>query len=357
MHQAHDGVALFYHPAFLRHDTGPHPESAERLRGILAALEARGITEGDLIKPEAVDPDLLAEIHDLRYVAIIEKVAQKGGGYWDLDTNISPGSYEAAVLAAGAATGAVDAAMSGARAAFALVRPPGHHALYDSAMGFCLLNNVSIAAQHAMSKHGLERVLIVDWDVHHGNGTQDLFYSRPDVLFFSTHQYPFYPGTGAADETGEGRGRGYTVNVPLPAGVGDAGYKQVFEEVLVPLAERYKPQIILVSAGYDAHLADPIGGMAVSVAGFSELALTVRCLADNLCGGRVAAVLEGGYNIEALALSVVATIAVLGVEGRASGAGDFDPSNYLASTDRPSPIYAPDITKIISQVKQIHSLI
>ncbi len=289
-------TALFYHPAFLEHSTGRHPESADRLRGIVSALEALGYPESALIRPEPVDLELLAEVHDPRYIAQVRQLAEQGGGMWDLDTVISPGSYKAAILGAGAAVAAVDSAMRGARASFALVRPPGHHALYDAAMGFCLFNNVAVAAQHAVRSHALERVLIVDWDVHHGNGTQDFFYSRPDVLFFSTHQYPFYPGTGAARETGHAAGKGYTVNVPLSAGTGDAGYRLAFAEILVPLAHRYKPQLILISAGYDAHMADPLGGMAVTTAGFSALAGMVRRLADSIaeCEGRVAAILEGG---------------------------------------------------------------
>ncbi|MFL5732429.1 MAG: histone deacetylase [Chloroflexia bacterium] len=326
MHPAVDPVAnevaLLYHPGCLEHDAGyGHPEAPARLRGILAALRQRGISEEDLIRPEPVDLDLLAEVHDRRYIAGVEQVARGGGAYWDADTFISPRSYEAALVAAGGAVGAVDAVMAGARGAFALPRPPGHHALQASAMGFCLFNNVAVAAQHAIRNHGLERVLIVDWDVHHGNGTQDLFYSRPDVLFFSTHQYPFYPGTGAISEMGEGEGRGYIVNVPLPAGVGDAGYREVFDQVLAPLARRYRPQLMLISAGYDAHISDPLANMALTVAGFSELALMVRELADELCEGRVAAVLEGGYNVEALAMSVMATIAALGVGGMSGSGG------------------------------------
>ncbi len=303
-------VALFYHPAFLEHDTCNHPESPDRLRAILSALASHGIPESSLLRPQPVDPELLAEVHDPHYIAAVEGAARSGGGYWDLDTYISPGSYEAAILAVGAATAAVDTVMSGARSAFALVRPPGHHALRNSAMGFCIFNNVAIAAQHAVKTHGLDRVLIVDWDVHHGNGTQDYFYDRSDVLFFSTHQHPFYPGTGATTETGVGPGKGYTVNVPLLAGVGDEGYQRIFDELLVPLAQEYKPQLILISAGYDVHVADPIGGMAVTTAGFHNMARTVRQLADQTdeCYGRVAAILEGGYNIEALAASVLATI-------------------------------------------------
>jgi acetoin utilization deacetylase AcuC-like enzyme len=345
-----DGVSLFYHPAFLEHDTGFHPESAGRLRGIVAALETHGIAESSLLRPQAVDLDVLARVHDRRYIVAVEQAAKLGGGYWDADTYISSGSYDAAVLAAGAATAAVDAAMTGRRAAFALVRPPGHHALRTSAMGFCIFNNVAVAADYATQKYGLERVLIVDWDVHHGNGTQDAFYDRCDVLFFSTHQYPFYPGTGALNETGEGGGEGYTVNVPLPAGVGDDGYHRVFNEVLVPLAARYKPQLILISAGYDAHVADPIGGMAVTVAGFNEMARTVRSLADEIedCEGRVAAVLEGGYNIEALSASVLTTIAAL--QSRPDDVSGIEEAGEYARR-------SPDIEPIIAHVQRVHNLV
>jgi acetoin utilization deacetylase AcuC-like enzyme len=303
-----------------------------------------------------VDRALLEDVHDPRYIDTVAEVARRGGGYWDLDTYISPGSYEAAILAAGAATAAVDAVVTeGARSAFALVRPPGHHALRMSAMGFCLFNNIAVAAQHAVKRHGLQRVMIVDWDVHHGNGTQDYFYDRSDVLFFSSHRYPFYPGTGALHETGRGKGAGYTVNVPLPAGVGDEGYSMVFREIVAPLAKRYRPELLLVSAGYDAHLADPLGGMAVSVAGFSEMARTVRLLADEIgeCGGRVAAILEGGYNIEALAASVVATIAALAApRGETGSLIEVEPTRQPASPGS----RASDVSSIVAQVRQTHRL-
>jgi len=349
-----NGVALFYHPAFLEHDTGMHPESAARLRAIVAALRTVGVEESALIRPEPVNMALLSEVHDSRYIAAVEQVAERGGGYWDLDTHISPGSYQAAILAAGAATAAVDEVMSGSWAAFALVRPPGHHALHAAAMGFCIFGNVAVAAHHATQRYGLERVMIVDWDVHHGNGTQDTFYGRPDVLFFSMHQYPFYPGTGALGEIGEGQGRGYTVNVPLQAGTDDAGHIKVFNEVLVPLARRYKPQLILISAGYDSHVADPIGGMAVTTAGFGEMARIVRGLADELCEGRVAAVLEGGYNVEALALSVMDTIAMLGAP-----ASDLEATRddmVESSAGQYAGRRAPNVSAIIEQVKKLHSL-
>ncbi|MEO5952217.1 MAG: histone deacetylase, partial [Chloroflexia bacterium] len=325
-------------------------ENASRIRAILAALARMGRPGDTLLRPEPASVELISQVHDPRYIDVIKQIAESGGGYWDLDTYISPDSYQAALVGAGAAVAAVDSVMQGSRSAFAIMRPPGHHALHMSAMGFCLFNNIAVAAQHAVAKHGLERVMIVDWDIHHGNGTQDTFYDRSDVLFFSAHRYPFYPGTGALRETGTGKGRGYTVNVPLPAGIGDAGYNRIFEEIVTPLAMRYRPELILISAGYDAHIADPLGDASVTVAGFAQMALTVRQLADQIpeCKGRLAGILEGGYNAEALAESVLATIAMLGSDASTSNSTWERP----ASTDRRSP----DITNIIQQVRQTHTL-
>jgi acetoin utilization deacetylase AcuC-like enzyme len=227
---------------------------------------------------------------------------------------ISRDSYTAALCAAGAACRAVDVVLAPAgpgAGAFALGRPPGHHACRDLAMGFCLFNNVAVAARHAQREHGVERVLIVDWDVHHGNGTQEIFYADGSVGYFSTHQWPFYPGTGKWTERGVGSGEGSTCNVPLPAGTGDAGYVAAFAGVLVPFARRFAPDLILVSAGYDAHYADPLGQMAVSTRGFAALTGVVAGLATELCGGRLAFVLEGGYDLEALGAGVVATLECL----------------------------------------------
>jgi acetoin utilization deacetylase AcuC-like enzyme len=342
-------MRLIYHPASLGHDTGDHPETAARLRAVVAALEAHDVPEASLKRPEPVSLDLLAQVHDPRYIATVERLAAKGGALWGYDTVIMPDSYEVALLGAGAAQAAAMSALDGTPA-FALVRPPGHHALYDEAMGFCLFNNVVVAAQ-ACIQQGIERVLIVDWDVHHGNGTQDYFYTRSDVLFFSTHQYPFYPGTGALGETGAGEGRGYTLNVPLPAGVGDEGYLQVFREMLEPAARRYRPEVILVSAGYDSHRADPLGGMGVTVGGFYRMAEMVRRLAGEIeeCRGRVALVLEGGYNTEALALSVLATIAAMEGEGETEAR---DPAPLWPLSDRRSP----NLGSLIAQIKQLHDL-
>jgi len=345
-------IDLFYHPASLLHDTGQHPESPARLRAILRALEQHGWHESDLLTPAPVSRAVLERIHDPAYIDTIEKIALSGGAYWDLDTVISPHSYEAAMLGVGAAVAAVDSVMraEAPRASFALVRPPGHHALRRSAMGFCLFNNGAVAADYAVVRYGLSRVMIVDWDIHHGNGTQDAFYDREDVLFFSTHRYPFYPGTGALNETGQGKGRGYTVNVPLPAGVGDRGYARIFSELLVPLARRYLPQLIIISAGYDAHMNDPLGDASVSAAGFAEMASVVRELAGEIseCQGRVAAVLEGGYNIEALAESVVATIDVLGTPAN----GKLPPTGLPVS----SAVREPDISHLIERVSGVHGL-
>jgi acetoin utilization deacetylase AcuC-like enzyme len=225
---------------------------------------------------------------------------------------MSPKSFDAALRAAGAAIYAVDQVMSGAAGnAFCAVRPPGHHALRNKAMGFCLFNNVAIAARYVQKKHGLAKVLIVDWDVHHGNGTQAAFYDDPTVLYFGVHQWPFYPGTGAADEKGEGRGLGTTVNVPLPAGSGDREFQRAFEEALEPAARAFRPDFVLISAGFDAHEGDTLGRMKVSTEGYARLTRIVRRIADPSARGRIVSVLEGGYNLDALAASVEAHLRAL----------------------------------------------
>jgi len=227
----------------------------------------------------------------------------------DPDTVASPGSWDAARYAVGAVTEAIDRIMAGSlNSAFCAVRPPGHHALSDRAMGFCLFNNVAIGARYAQRRHRLVRILIIDWDVHHGNGTQAVFEEDPSVLYFSTHQYPFYPGTGAATETGEGRGQGFTMNVPLSAGTGDAAYIAVFEQQLLPRALAYRPDCVLISAGFDAHYADPLAQMQVTEAGYRRMTQVVKEIAATCCAQRLIAVLEGGYNLDALGRSVEAHV-------------------------------------------------
>ena len=228
------------------------------------------------------------------------------------DTPISEDSYDAALAAAGGVLAAVDAVMEGRiRNAFCAVRPPGHHSLPNQAMGFCLFNNVAIAARYLQKKHGVAKVLIVDWDVHHGNGTQEVFYDDPTVLYFSVHRYPFYPMTGSKAERGAGDGLGFIINVPLPAGTGDAEYRKAFREILMPKAMDFDPDFVLVSAGFDAHEDDPLGGMEVSSEGFAEMSRLVKQIADRCCEGRLVSVLEGGYDLEGLADSVEAHLRVL----------------------------------------------
>ncbi|MBI3287777.1 MAG: histone deacetylase [Chloroflexi bacterium] len=305
-------VAYVYDARHTQHREPGHPERPERLIALWQVLEASGLLPlMTPIEATPVDPALLHRIHDRHHIEAVKAASQAGGGHLDSDTYITAHSYEIALLAAGGAVNATEAVLSGkARAAFTLLRPPGHHALSNRGMGFCLFNHIALAAQHALER-GLERILIIDYDAHHGNGTQEIFYPRADVLYFSTHQYPWYPGSGHWRERGEGPGEGHTANVPLPAGIGDQGYLRVFREILSPLAERYRPQLILVSAGYDAHWRDPLALMRLSARGFAELAIAILDLAGWHCDGKCVFVLEGGYDLDATSASALATFAVL----------------------------------------------
>jgi len=306
-------VGLIYDPVYLEHDTGTHVENAQRLVATISHLEENQLKDKlVLLSPRAATIDELSKVHAPEYISRIQVQAERGGGWLDPDTVTSPGSYNAAVYAAGGALTAVDAVMNRqVNSAFALVRPPGHHATCWQAMGFCLFNNIAVAAKYAMSNFDINRILIIDFDVHHGNGTQDTFYADPHVLYFSTHEYPFYPGTGSIDETGARDGEGFNVNVPLLAGWGDDEYQAVFEDILAPVAKRFEPQLILVSAGYDAHWADSLALMQMSTSGFARLVEITKTLADMLCQGRMVLTLEGGYNLEALSLSIAATLDIL----------------------------------------------
>jgi len=306
-------AGLVYDPIYLEHDTGSHPENSQRLVAIMSHLEKTGlINQATTLSPRAASVEELEMVHAPEYISEIKNKAEGGGGWLDADTVMCPKSYEAALYAAGGDLTAVEAVMKGeVNSAFALVRPPGHHATHNRAMGFCIFNNVAIAAKFALANFNLERVLIADYDVHHGNGTQDTFYADPKVLYFSTHQYPFYPGTGSVDEIGAGEGKGFTVNFPMTAGWGDEEYLRAFNEVLVPVARRFQPQLILVSAGFDAHWADDLAMMQVSVTGFAQMVVVLKSLAAELCQGRLVFTLEGGYNLQVLASSVKATFDVL----------------------------------------------
>jgi acetoin utilization deacetylase AcuC-like enzyme len=315
-------VGLVYDPIYLGHDTGDHVENGRRLERTIELLGASDLRRQLVtIAPEPAAMEDLLRVHSAQHVARVDRSASAGGGWLDGDTMTSPGSYEAALYAAGGVARATEEVIKGdVESAFALVRPPGHHATRTDAMGFCLFNNVAIAARVAVQKHGLERVLIVDFDVHHGNGTQDIFYGDAQVVYVSTHQYPLYPGTGRLEEAGVAGGRDHTVNIPLPPWSGDREYLLAFEQIIVLVARRFQPQIILVSAGYDAHWADNISSMQVTVGGYARMATILKQLATELCQGRLVFALEGGYHLQALAHSVKATIEVL--LGLPAGADD-----------------------------------
>ena len=323
-----DDTWLLWDSRMVEHDPGGrHPERPARLTSIRDSLLETPIAGTRWVEPSPATRTAVERVHPAEYVDQVEEVRGRAV-VLDPDTRTSAASVEAAWLAAGAAVQAVDAVQAGdARGAFALVRPPGHHAEADRAMGFCLLNNVAIAATHAIEAHGCERVLVIDWDVHHGNGTQHAFEDRRDVLFFSSHRYPFFPGTGAAQEVGRGAGAGYTVNLPLPPDLGDTDYAALYRELLVPVAEAYRPDLVLVSAGFDAHRDDPLGDMRIGDEGFAALCGTVADIADRHANGRLALLLEGGYDLDALTASVRACLTVLRGEtpptfGAPSPAGD-----------------------------------
>jgi acetoin utilization deacetylase AcuC-like enzyme len=301
---------LYTDPLFLKHDTGPHCECPDRLRSIAARLEATGLTPK--CTPGVYQPvteDQVTQLHTPTLVRKARELAQHGGGHLDPDTVVCPDSYSVALAAAGACVSAVDAVVQGSdKTALCLIRPPGHHATPTRSMGFCLFNNIALAAHHACTAHGLTRILIADWDVHHGNGTQDIFYEDPQVMFFSIHRFGmrFYPGTGNIDETGQGRGLGYTLNVPVRYGTSRKEHVDRFYSGLEKAAAKIKPELMLLSAGFDAHVQDPLGQMALETEDFAAMTQRVLDVARTHAQGRLVSCLEGGYNLEALAESLQA---------------------------------------------------
>ena len=297
------------------HITGPgFPESPERLDAIIDHLELSGlINELDVVEPNRIDKSFCKLVHDDEYITRVRQACELGAPIVDTaDNPISKNSYDTALLAVGGITEAVDRIFIGkANNAMALLRPPGHHAEKGMAMGFCLFNNVAIAARYAQQNYEVEKVAIIDFDVHHGNGTQHIFESDPTVMYVSLHQYPFYPGSGSADEIGSGNAKGTTINYPLKAGVGDKEFIDIFNNSLSDKVLKYNPDLIIVSAGFDAHMDDPIGGLRVTTEGYHNISKTINKLAGEVCGGKIISSLEGGYNLKALAESVAAHLIAL----------------------------------------------
>ncbi len=344
-------LSIFHHPDCLMHETSDHPERAERLSVSLRRLENLTNTQLPLNAvswqvASAITDEALQRVHPASYTAMLQAFCASGGGRLDEDTVASAGSEHAARLSAGCAIDAVNAVLKDqAESALALCRPPGHHALPDRSMGFCFYNNAALAVRHAQAIAGITKVAVIDWDLHHGNGTEAIFYNDPDVLFVSTHQDPNWPGTGALNDIGTQGGLGTTVNLPMPIGSGDQSYMTVFQNVIAPAVARFQPELLIVSAGYDAHWADPLGRLGLSVAGFGTLTREVRALARQLCEGRLVLVLEGGYDLSALSWGLTATAAAL------VGAQVADP---LGKSPYPEPTAAVD--QLIQAARERHQL-
>jgi len=335
-----------YDEIYLKHDLPGHPENRARLEQIMQRLEESGmLARLTLIPARPATLEELTRAHTPAYVDQVRAVAEGGGGHLDPDTYVGKDSFQAALMAAGGLIEATLAVIDGrVDNAFGLVRPPGHHALAGRGMGFCLFGNVVIAAEAARLDRGIERVLIVDFDVHHGNGTQAMVADDPAICFISTHQYPYYPGTGAVTEVGSGTARGTLVNMPLSSGAGDQTFQVLYEQVMIPVARRFGPDLILVSAGFDAHWDDPLAGLVLSLTGYSWMTRTLVALAGDLCDGRIVFTLEGGYHLEALGWGVLNTLCAL--------LGEDTVEDPLG----PSPWPEPDVTDYIAALRELHGL-
>jgi acetoin utilization deacetylase AcuC-like enzyme len=326
-------LGLVTDPRFRAHDPGPHhPECPERLEVLESLFAAGDLRDVPRVPVRSATEEELTRVHRPALVRAVAASAGRDETRYDADTSASAGTFEAACLAAGGAIELVDAVLDGEiDCGFAALRPPGHHAEADRAMGFCFFNNVAVVAEHLRRVRGLERVLILDWDVHHGNGTQHSFYDDAGVMYASLHQYPFYPGTGGAEEIGRGEGAGFTVNAPMPAGAGHSDYMAAFRELLLPVARQFDPQFVLVSAGFDAHRDDPLASIELTEESFAAMTDALVGLADEHCRGRIALLLEGGYSLEALRDSVSATLDALRVPRRFEAAeGALNPWGLAA---------------------------
>jgi acetoin utilization deacetylase AcuC-like enzyme len=335
-----------YDEVFLRHNLPGHPENRTRLEQTMALLEEAGmLARLTQIPARPATREELTRVHRLDYIDQVRSMSERGGGHLDPDTYTNADSYQAALMAAGGLVEATLAVIDGrVDNAFALVRPPGHHAMPGRGMGFCLFGNVAIAAQAARKDRNLDRVLIVDFDVHHGNGTQAMVEDDPDVCFISTHQYPYYPGTGAAQETGRGPGVGTVINMPLSPGAGDQVFQQLYQQLLVPIAHRFAPDLILVSAGFDAHWDDPLAGLGLSLGGYAWIARNLLLLAGELCDGRIIFTLEGGYHLDVLSHGILNTFHAL--------LGDETVEDPLG----PARWSEPDAAEYIASLRQLHGL-
>ena len=344
MNNLKTGIA--FDPLFLKHNQTGHPENAKRLEAIMLKLKNNGLLEQLIdIKSRSATENEIVQCHTKKYFDYLKQYSEQGGGYLDPDTYSNEYSFKAASIAVGTSIDLTNAIIKGElNNGFALLRPPGHHALSNRSMGFCLFGNISIAAKSALKQSGIEKIAIVDFDVHHGNGTQALVGENPNILFISTHQYPFYPGTGNVRDIGSGGAEGTIINIPLQAGVGDLSFKLIYEEIVIPALRRIKPDLVLVSAGYDAHRDDPLANLNMSLTGFNWISRELINLANEICSGKIVFFLEGGYNLEVLSNGVSNTIKGL------LGINSFE--DPLLMQEDPEP----DISHLINELKQIHQL-
>jgi acetoin utilization deacetylase AcuC-like enzyme len=339
-------TGIVFDPIFLRHDQPGHPENSRRLDSIISELKEKELFEkAKKVASRSAEIDEITICHGKEYVEYVKEFSEKGGGYFDPDTYSNRYSFSAAAFAVGSSIDLIKKVINGElKNGFALLRPPGHHALANRSMGFCLFGNAAIAAKVALLQPVIKKVAIVDFDVHHGNGTQSLVGDDPDILFISTHQYPFYPGTGSISEIGTGAAERTIINIPLQAGVGDNGFKTVFEKVIIPSLQKFNPDIILVSAGYDAHWDDPLANLNLSLTGFNLISRQLIKASEELCSGKIIFFLEGGYNLIVLKHGVANTVrALLGI--------DFfeDPAGQSHTSE-------PDITKLVKELISIHKI-